>query len=558
MESLFAGSARNITGSKISSSTKALVGGPSDSIHHGRTLYYRLHEQDNYVEADNYFSRAKIQIRLTSLAMSAGDKPIFDAVIVGSGFSGLCIAIKMQQLGMRYLVLEKAESIGGTWRDNTYPGAACDVPSNLYCFSFAANPHWSRTYPQQVEIQSYMNACADKFGLRSHIQFSKAVTAARFDANRKIWQIEVNNGAEIIEACSLVTATGGLSQPKMPNIEGIESFQGALFHTARWQHDVVLEGKRVGIIGTGASAIQIVPELADKVHQLSIFQRTPPWLIFKPDFAIAKWHRKLRKKLPVLQKINRAYTYAWHENWAIAFTRFPSVLKIVQQFAKLFLFLNIRDRALREKLKPNYVIGCKRVLLSNTYLPALKKANVKLITDAITRVTPTGIRTSDGNEHSFDVIIASTGFHAAEAGSPFPVYGLENKELNTQWQAGPSAYLGTTVSGFPNFFIMTGPNTALGHNSMIYMIESQASYVMSALVKIAESPNTAFNVSAQVQANYNIALQQKLSKTVWNTGGCSSWYRASNGLNTTLWPDFTFVYRHKTRHFDVEHYQQLV
>jgi cation diffusion facilitator CzcD-associated flavoprotein CzcO len=482
----------------------------------------------------------------------------FDAVIVGSGFSGLCMAIKMQQAGMSYVLLEQAQSIGGTWRDNTYPGAACDVPSNLYCFSFAQNPKWSRTYPQQAEIQTYMNDCADQFSIWKNIQFNKTVTCARFDAVQKIWRVEVNEGAEAFEAKTLIMGVGGLSRPQMPAIKGIESFAGELFHTARWRHDINLAGKRVGIVGTGASAIQIVPEIADKVQQLKIFQRTPPWLIFKPDFAIPQWRRWLRAKLPMLQKINRAYTYAWHESWAIAFTRFPSVLKIVQVLAKSFMRFNIRDRALREKLKPNYVIGCKRVLLSNTYLPALQKPNVDLIVDAIDCITATGIRTREGVDHALDIIIASTGFLAAEAGSPFPVYGLDDKELNAQWQQGSSAYLGTTVSGFPNFFMMTGPNTALGHNSMIYMIESQANYVMSALTIIKQSTGAAFNIPQEIQIRYNDALQKQLAKTVWNTGGCSSWYLASNGLNTTLWPDFTFIYRHKTRRFDVEHYQRLV
>jgi cation diffusion facilitator CzcD-associated flavoprotein CzcO len=483
---------------------------------------------------------------------------VTDAIIIGSGFSGLCIAIKMQQAGQSYVVLEQAETLGGTWRDNTYPGAACDVPSNLYCFSFAPNPHWSRTYPQQAEIKTYMNAVADTFQIRPQLRFNKKVTNARFDIFRKIWQVMVNNGEEVFEARSLVLGTGGLSQPKLPDIQGVETFSGELFHTARWRHDVPLEGKRVGIIGTGASAIQIVPEIAEKVRQLAIFQRTAPWLIFKPDFRIANWHRWLRLKLPLMQKINRSYTYSWHESWAIGFTRWPAILKLVQKLAKGYLRFFIRDKALRDKLTPDYVIGCKRVLLSNNYLPTLNKPNVDLITDAIDCITPGGIRTRDGKEHAFDVIIASTGFLAAEAGSPFPVFGLEGRELNAEWQTGSSAYLGTSVHGFPNLFIMTGPNTALGHNSMIYMIESQANYVMSALSKLAQSPNTAFNVTAQAQQDYNVALQQKLSKTVWNTGGCSSWYLNSSGLNTTLWPDFTFVYRNKTRHFDVEHYQRLV
>lgn len=489
---------------------------------------------------------------------SSNDIPPFDAIIVGSGFSGLCIAIRMQQAGMSYLILEQADSIGGTWRDNTYPGAACDVPSNLYCFSFAPNAKWSRTYPRQSEIREYMNACADNFGIRPQLHLGKQVSSARFDAGKKLWRVEVNAGAEVFQARTLVMGVGGLSRPRMPDIVGLDTFGGEVFHTARWRHDVSLAGKRVGIIGTGASAIQVVPEIADKVEQLEVFQRTPPWIIFKPDFAIAKWHRGLRARLPMLQKINRAYTYLWHESWAIGFTRFPGMLKAVQKLAGLFLWLKIRDKKLREKLKPDYVIGCKRVLLSNNYFPALKKPNVTVVTDAIECITPTGIRTRDGCEHALDIIIASTGFLAAEAGSPFPVFGIDNRELNALWKNNPSAYLGLAVSGFPNFFIMTGPNTALGHNSMIYMIESQANYVMSALKQLGQSPNSAFDIPQRVQDEYNETLQKRLSKTVWNSGGCSSWYLAGNGVNTTLWPDFTFVYRHKTRRFDVEHYQRLV
>jgi cation diffusion facilitator CzcD-associated flavoprotein CzcO len=485
-------------------------------------------------------------------------EPLF-AIIVGSGFSGLCIAIKMQQLGMKYIVLEQAEAIGGTWRDNTYPGAACDVPSNLYCFSFAANPNWSRAYPQQAEIESYMNDCADRFNVRQHMQFKQRVTQARFDEVTQCWRIETNDGLQVYQARCLIVGTGGLSQPKMPNIPGLEAFKGELFHTARWKHDVTLAGKRVGLIGTGASAIQVVPAIADQVSELIIFQRTPPWLIFKPDFPISKWHRWLRKKIPILQKINRGFTYSWHEAWAIAFTRIPSVLKLVQQFSKLFLWCYIRDAELRKRLTPDYVIGCKRVLLSNNYLPTLNRKNVNLIAQPIDRVTAAGVETLDGQEYALDVIVACTGFHAAEAGVPFPVYGLNQSELNQQWQSagGPSAFLGTTVSGFPNLFLMTGPNTALGHNSMIYMIESQANYVMSAMQQLLQRPNQSFDVEQKTQRDYNEQLQQRLSGTVWNTGGCASWYLASNGLNTTLWPDFTFVFRRKTRQFSLQDYRAL-
>jgi cation diffusion facilitator CzcD-associated flavoprotein CzcO len=483
----------------------------------------------------------------------------FDAIIVGSGFSGLCIAIKMQQAGLRYVVLEQAGNLGGTWRDNTYPGAACDVPSNLYCFSFAPNPNWSRTYPQQAEIETYMNQCADDFGVRQSMQFKQCVSSARFDQQKRLWCVETTAGEKKYFARSLILATGGLSRPKMPMIEGLESFKGEVFHTARWRHDLSLVGKRVGIIGTGASAIQVVPAIAGQVETLSIFQRTPPWIIFKPDFAISAWHRWLRRKLPFMQKLNRAFIYSWHESWAIAFTRIPSILKWVQQLAKGFLRFHIHDAQLRKALTPNYVIGCKRVLLTNHYLPALQGKNVSVNTQAIKRIHERAIVTADGVEHALDIIIACTGFQAAEAGAPFPIYGLNALELNAHWQSegGASAYLGITVSGFPNFFIMTGPNTALGHNSMVYMIESQANYVMSGLQHIHKTALSAFDIPKQTQTNYNVALQKQLASTVWNIGGCSSWYLASNGLNTTLWPDFTFIYRRKTKRFDVEHYRNL-
>jgi cation diffusion facilitator CzcD-associated flavoprotein CzcO len=483
----------------------------------------------------------------------------FFAVIVGSGFSGLCMAIKLKQAGHSFCLLEQADSIGGTWRDNTYPGAACDVPSNLYCFSFAANPNWSRTYPQQTEIQAYMNACADRFDVRQYMQFKQRVSSASFDEKTRLWEIKTNDGQQVFYARSLIVGTGGLSRPQMPDIEGLADFKGPIFHTARWNHEVSLKGKRVALIGTGASAIQVVPAIADQVSELTIFQRTPPWIVFKPDFAIQKWHRWLRKKIPWMQKINRTFVYCWHEAWAIAFTRFPRILKQVQQFSKLFIWFHVRDADLRRKLTPNYIIGCKRVLLSNHYLASLNRSKVRLITESICKITSSGIVTSDGNEHAFDILIACTGFQAAEAGVPFPVHGLQERELNTHWQSGggASAYLGTTVSGFPNLFIMSGPNTALGHNSMIYIIESQANYVMSAMHQLAKRPQHAFDIDSEQQRNYNQQLQQRLAGTVWNTGGCSSWYLASNGLNTTLWPDFTFVFRRKTRHFDLQNYHIL-
>lgn len=482
---------------------------------------------------------------------------VLDALVVGCGFSGLCMAIKLREAGRSFVVLEQAASLGGTWRDNHYPGAACDVPSNLYCFSFAPKPDWSRSYPQQAELEAYMNDCADRYGVRGQLLFDRRVDSARFDAGSLSWCVSVRQGAETYRARSLILATGGLSRPQLPAIEGYGSFAGTSFHTARWDHAVSLAGKRVAVIGTGASAIQVVPELAKIVARLDVYQRTPPWVIFKADFAISARRQQARHRQPWRQRLNRAFTYAWHEAWAIGFTRWPWLLRSVQPLAQFYRHWQVPDRALRRKLKPAYVMGCKRVLLSNDYYPALMRENVALLTDPILRITREGIVSTDGSERAYDAIIACTGFQAAEAGAPFPVVGLQGRELDRVWSGGAHAYLGTTVSGFPNLFLMTGPNTALGHSSMIYVIEAQARYVLEAVAHLDQRPTQALDVREASLRDHNRWLQAKLAGTVWNTGGCSNWYRTRSGLNTTLWPEFTFVFRYRLRHFDEENYHWL-
>ncbi|PKO63602.1 MAG: 4-hydroxyacetophenone monooxygenase, partial [Betaproteobacteria bacterium HGW-Betaproteobacteria-17] len=429
-----------------------------------------------------------------------------------------------------------------------------------YCYSFAANPDWSRSYPRQAEIQAYLERCADDFGVRDALAFGQRVQSARFDATENIWQVTVAGCAMPIRARALVLATGGLSRPKLPEIPGIGDFAGTLFHTARWPADVALEGKRIGLIGTGASAIQIVPELAPLAAQLTVFQRTPPWIVPKPDFSVPERRRVAYRRRPWRQRLNRWITYLQHEAWGIGFTRAPWLLRGIHPLARLFRRLQVRDRALRARLSPQYTIGCKRVLLSNDYYPALARSNVELVDAAIRQIVPEGITDASGRTHAFDVIVAATGFHAAEAGAPFPVFGLGDIELNATWHDGAraSAYLGTTVSGFPSLFLMTGPNTALGHNSMVYMIEAQTRYVSDAIAALHARPGCALDVEARAQDDYNRWLQTRLAGTVWNSGGCSSWYRTRDGLNTTLWPDFTFVYRYRTRHFDPSVYRWLL
>jgi len=452
----------------------------------------------------------------------------YDVLIVGSGFAGLCMAIRLRRAGHSYLLLEQAASLGGTWQANRYPGAACDIPSSLYCFSFAPNPDWSRAYPAQAEIEGYLNHCADCFGVRTQMRFNHTVTAARFDEQRRCWRIEVGNGAQVFHARSLILATGGLSRPKLP-----------------------------AIAGTGASAIQVLPSIVDNAAHVSVFQRTPAWIIGKPNWAVSRWRKALYRLLPSSQRVSRVFNYWRHELFAVAFTRVPALLRVLEILPRLQLRWQVRDRQLRARLTPSYRVGCKRVLLSSTFYPTLCRDDVELVTMPIARINATGIETSGGVHHRLDVLISCTGFEAAEACAPFPVAGRDGLDLDQAWCDGQNAYLGTTVSGFPNLFIMSGPNTALGHNSMVYMIEAQANYVSDAIAHLARRPGAALDVDAIVQREYNIALQQRLARTVWNTGGCSSWYRTRDGLNTTLWPDFTFVFRHRLRRFDPASYHWL-
>jgi cation diffusion facilitator CzcD-associated flavoprotein CzcO len=383
--------------------------------------------------------------------------------IVGAGFAGLGLAMRLARAGIRtFTIFERAASIGGTWRENTYPGAACDIPSHLYSFSFEQNPDWERTYAGQAEILRYLEFCAAKYALYEHIRFGSDVRAARFDERRNRWTLELADGTTF-DAAVLVTACGVLNKPQLPNLPGLETFAGPAFHSAQWRHDVDLNGKRVGVIGTGASAVQIVPEIAPRVASLTLFQRSAPYVIPKPDRPYGARERKLYRKLPFLLRASRALTYAVHEVRFVAFGYVRAAIEPSRRIFEKMLERQVPDPELRRKLTPDYQMGCKRVMISNDYFSALARENVEVVTDRVERVTPNGVVTADGRERAFDVLVYATGFAATGFLVPMRVAGRNGTLLQDVWRDGAEAYLGVSVAGFPNFFMLYGPNTNLGH-----------------------------------------------------------------------------------------------
>ena len=469
-------------------------------------------------------------------------------IIVGAGFGGLGMAIQLARRGeRRFVILEKAGDVGGCWRDNTYPGAACDVPSHLYSFSFEPSAAWSRAYAPQPEIHAYLRACASKYGLDAHLRFGTEVRGATYDEAAGMWNVDI--GGEQLRARALVVACGQLSRPAFPRIPGLERFRGVQFHSARWNHDYPLDGKRVAVIGTGASAIQFVPAIAPRVGRLQLFQRSPPYVIPKPDRAYPAWERALHRRLPALTAASRARIYLRNESRAFTLG-VPRLVAVYDWIFRKHLERQIADPVLRAKLMPDYPIGCKRVLISNDYYPALARDNVEVITDAIREISERGIVTGDGREHTVDAIIFGTGFTANEFLAPMTIRG-PNGTLDDAWQRGAEAYLGITVSGFPNLFVLYGPNTNLGHNSIIYMLESQIGYVMQCLEQLHRVRQ--LDVKTGVQHEFNTSLQQQLAMSVW-AGDCTSWYKTADGKLTNNWPGYTFTYRRITRTLDLDDY----
>jgi cation diffusion facilitator CzcD-associated flavoprotein CzcO len=473
--------------------------------------------------------------------------------IVGTGFAGLGLAIRLRQAGIEdFVLIERAEDVGGTWQANTYPGCQCDVPSHLYSFSFAPNPSWTRTYSRQPEIWRYLRRLADRHGLRPHIRFGHELSAATWDDGQQRWHVETSRGAWTAQL--LVDATGPLSHPQVPAIAGLEQFEGTLFHSADWDHDHDLTGERVAVIGTGASAIQFVPRIAGRVARMHVFQRTAPWILPHTDRPTTRLERRLYKTLPFAQKAVRTAVYWTRESFLLGFIKDQRFMAGAEGIAIAHLRHQVRDPELRRKLKPHFRLGCKRVLLSNHWYPALARDDVELVTDGIREIRGRTIVLADGGEREVDTIILGTGFHVTDPPTAQLVRGRDGRTLAERAGGGIQAYLGATISGLPNFFKLIGPNTGLGHNSMIFMIESQLRYVMDALRVMDEQRIATFEVRPEAMAAYNAQIQSKMPGTVWMTG-CASWYLDAEGRNTTLWPDFTWRFRHRTRRFDTRAYE---
>ncbi|MCL7380773.1 NAD(P)/FAD-dependent oxidoreductase [Streptomyces sp. 35G-GA-8] len=495
--------------------------------------------------------------------------------VVGSGFGGLGAAVRLRREGMTdFVVLERADSVGGTWRDNSYPGCACDVPSHLYSFSFAPNPDWPRTFSGQRHIRAYLEHVADTFGLRPHLRLNHEVRQMRWDSDALHWEIETSRAT--LTADVIVSATGPLSDPKIPVIPGLAGFPGKVFHSARWDHGYELRGKRVAMIGTGASAIQIVPAIQPEVGRLTLFQRTPPWVMPRVDRAISGTERRLHRALPFTGTLRRRLLWGIRELQVQAFTKRPNELGLIESLAKANMAKAIRDPALRAKLTPSYRIGCKRILLSSSYYPALARPNVDLVASGLAEVRGSTLVAADGTETEADAIVFGTGFHVTDMPIAERVVGADGTTLAEAWKDGMQSLRGATAAGFPNWMTIIGPNTGLGNSSMILMIESQLNYMADYLRQLdglggrrsatgtGGGPGSAGGSGrvalaprpAAVRA-WNRRVQKRMERTVWNTGGCTSWYLDEQGRNTTVWPGTTAEFRRATREVDLGEYEVI-
>lgn len=473
-------------------------------------------------------------------------------LIVGAGFSGLAMARRFLLDGESDLVvIEQADEVGGTWRDNTYPGCGCDVPSHLYSFSFAPNPSWSKAFSPGPEIQSYIKGVASELGLRRLIRFGCRMESARWDGEAGLWRVETGEGEMTAEI--LVSAVGGLSTPAIPDIPGLGRFSGPVFHSARWDHSFDIVGKRVAVIGTGASAIQVVPAIRPDVERLVVFQRTPPWIMPRGNRQITGLERRLFRRFPAVQRLLRAAFYWGREVYVLPLLR-PWLSKLGERMARRHLERSVPDPVIRERLTPDYAFGCKRILPSDEWYPALTAPNVDLVTSGIAEVGADSVTDSEGVEHRVDAIVLCTGFMATDTPLGDWITGREGT-LHEVWQGSPVALDATTIPGFPNFFMFTGPNSGLGHTSILVMTEAQAEYIAAAVRAIP--PGATIEARPGAQRDWQEMIDRMSSKTVWVAGGCQSWYLDDTGRNATIWPSFAHRFRRRLERFDRTRYRFL-
>ena len=467
--------------------------------------------------------------------------------IVGAGFAGLGAAIGLKNDGEHdFLVFERADEIGGTWRDNSYPGCACDVPSHLYSYSFAPNPDWTSTYSAQDEIWAYQRQCVDRFGVGPHLRLGHAVHEIGWDEAGRVWHLDTARAA--MTADVVIVATGALSEPAIPPLPGLDDFAGTVFHSARWRHDHDLTGRRVAVVGTGASTAQFVPAIQPKVDRLLVFQRTPAWVLPRRARPITRTERAVFRLFPPTQRLVRLSVFWSRELFVLGF-RHPRLMRALQRAAETHLRRSVPDPVLRARLRPTYTMGCKRIVVSNDYWPTLGRPNVDVVTAPIREVRPSAVVTADGQAHEVDTIILGTGFHVTDAPIARHVTGVGGRSLAEAWRPTMRAYLGTTVTGFPNLFFLFGPNTGLGHTSVLLMLESQISHVLAVLAHRRRLGADAVEPTPEAVERYTAEVDAKMRGTVWSQGGCSSWYLDAAGRNSALWPGFTFAYRRRSRRF---------
>ena len=496
-------------------------------------------------------------------------------VIIGAGFGGLGAGVRLRQAGMTdFVILERAASVGGTWRDNTYPGCACDIPSHLYSFSFAPNPGWAHSFSRQPEIWGYLEEITDRYGLRGHLRLGAEVTEARWDAGLARWRLRIARTAPPnpqagsdphagpavqtgLTADVLISAAGPLSEPRLPDIPGLAEFPGEVFHSARWDHGARLDGRRVAVVGTGASAIQIVPEIQPTTARLVLFQRTPAWVLPRRDRVITSQEKWAYRRFPPAQRLARLGNYLVREPAFAAFVARPGVLKAAQRIAERYLARSVADPVLRAKLTPHYVMGCKRILLSSDFYPALTRPNVEVVGAGLAGVDGRTVIAGDGTARDVDVIILATGFRAVDMPIAGRITGADGVTLAQAWGGDMRALRGTTVPGFPNLCLVIGPNTGLGHSSMIHIIESQVRYILDYLATLDRTGAAALDARRGAQERWCAGIERRMASSVWATGGCVSWYLNAAGRNTTLWPGSTLEFRSATRHLDVSEYHVI-